>query len=299
MLISLKALCCCFAWQALATLSGSYCSAIREPCEEDSDDLYTHTHTQVSLLQHGTLIEKPLRDIQMLAAEVEEPVSDNTVKKILCVGDSITEGRSQYNLSYPGILQTLLGRDYNVTAVAERGAGVRKSLPNVLPGKQHSFWYSENLNLSMNEASTADIIVIMFGTNDAKGWENDLDIAAKEYSDDYSSLIHMYQQSPSRPLIYIAVPPPMYIPGLGPWSRWYLNHIIWVNDRLPTLIPKIAENNSLPAPIDFHSGFASECLDFQDQNCSLMNYTGPSPGIHPNANKGIELLARMVKSHIM
>ena len=83
--------------------------------------------------------------------------------KVVCVGNSITAG---YLLapsqSYPSVLQTLMGIDYEV-----RNFGVSGTTFLLSTGDSWSYWGS-NGELNQVVSYVPDKIIIVLGTNDSK-----------------------------------------------------------------------------------------------------------------------------------
>ena len=73
-------------------------------------------------------------------------------------------------------------------------------------------------------------MIIQLGTNDAKAfiWDR------KKYIRDYTEMVELFVNLPSRPKVYISIPPPLYRNGSA--IRMDI-----VNDVLPEIIPKISE----------------------------------------------------------
>ncbi len=112
------------------------------------------------------------------------------VKRIICIGDSITEGLKSTNeakKSYPANLQKILGAEYDVMNYGFSGATMCSSDADPLyPAHSYinkSGYYDDVLAV----ADKADYAVIMLGTNDAGGssmtdlLENNFDTFKADY----------------------------------------------------------------------------------------------------------------------
>ncbi|MDB4664282.1 GDSL-type esterase/lipase family protein [bacterium] len=123
-------------------------------------------------------------------------------------------------------------------------------------------------------SSNPDIVVIMLGTNDTKpaNWWN----SAKDYEVDYRDLISDFEKLPSKPKIYLCLPP--YIAKEG---RWGINN----HDTLAQIpmIKKIAKDLKLEV-IDVYAA-----LEGQDD---LIPDT-----VHPNTG-GAALIAKAVAASL-
>ena len=169
------------------------------------------------------------------------PVPNAT--KVACVGDSITAGYlSSCGLNYPNQLQTLLGPDYHVSNYGVGGT-------TLLRHADHPYWNTSSFQAAVT--SDADIVVVALGTNDAK--KQNWDALSSQYPVDYKALVDTFRAMPSRPTVYIAIPPPLYRDGVYGMLQTA------INTDLPRLIPQIAAANELPPPIDLFALFQAHC----------------------------------------
>jgi lysophospholipase L1-like esterase len=188
-------------------------------------------------------------------------------KKVACVGDSITAGYlSSCGLNYPNQLQQLLGSGYKVTNYGVGGQTMFK--PTHLPPNDHSsYWTRPEYGAVLN--SSADVIVLMLGTNDAKAdrWQN----SASQFSRDYASMLASFRRMPSHPQLLIMVPPPLYRDGVYGMNQTVINSIFPGNGT--NSVRAIASNAGLSAPIDL--------FDLFQKHCPIVAGT---PGHPPNAS---------------
>ncbi len=127
--------------------------------------------------------------VTMIAANVTLTASAADLIKVACVGDSITQGASEYN--YPMYLQAMLGSGYEVKNFGKGGSAVKYA-----PESDGTyFWYgSSQYQDSLNY--DADYVFVMMGTNDVK---NDID---SYYDNDYYNyLIKPYLDNGSQVII--------------------------------------------------------------------------------------------------
>lgn len=177
---------------------------------------------------------------------------------IACVGDSLTagmvndsSGRHQRD-SYPAYLKhNPLFAGYKVVNYGEGGMCATKSTG------AFSYWKTSKYERAMN--SSAAIVVLMLGTNDAKefNWNE------TEFKKDYTAMIQGFQNMESKPTVYICQPPPMY-------NKYPIYKIVPanVNIELQRVIPEIAEscnvtliNNYLPLGGDLRNFTAAYISD--------------------------------------
>ena len=143
---------------------------------------------------------------------------------VACVGDSITwgSGASNRNISsYPAILQSTLGHERFIVENFGLGSST------MLKATNKSYWDSSEFQSALH--SNPDIVIIQLGTNDAKSWFwNEAD-----YIRDYTEMIWKFQNLSTEPLVFVSIPPPMYLPSHG------IRQDI-VNDALPRVITAIS-----------------------------------------------------------
>jgi acyl-CoA thioesterase I len=173
----------------------------------------------------------------------------NSTLTIACVGDSLTFGSGSsapiFRNAYPAKLQRSHGfEDYNVHNYGQGGMCALKSA-----GK-FSYWTTPTFLMALN--SVPNIVILMFGTNDAKKhrWNE------TEFKEDYVSLILKFQQLPSNPTVYISIPPPLY----ATTSIYGMNATV-INIELPRIIPEIASECNIKV-IDNFNALGGSALNF-------------------------------------
>ena len=164
-----------------------------------------------------------------------EPEALNIVKEqiISCVGDSITNG-SNSKSSYPAVLRKQF-REHRFT-VHNFGSNGQTALKD----SDHSYWSEPEYRKAMN--STPHIVVLQFGTNDARAtnWNESL------FRLDYINMIERFQSLPSQPVIFLCIPPPIYCPKKNTKSKnsndcWkHAERAKVVNNDLPRIISDIS-----------------------------------------------------------
>ena len=181
----------------------------------------------------------------------------NTIH-VACIGDSIT-----IDTGYPEYLGTMLGANYTV---GDFGVGrTTISLDFNKPYLNQSICqYALNFSPS--------IVVIMLGTNDAYlSWQQ-----RSNFTSDYKTLIALFQGLPSKPEIFIAVPPPVFSNTMG------LNATVVDNNVIP-LVKQTANDIGLQI-IDVHAPLINHPEDFKD-------------GVHPN-DQGAKIVATIIFNSI-
>ena len=150
---------------------------------------------------------------------------------IACVGDSLTEGAQNDKrvLSYPAILQEKLTMPpYKVF-----NFGKGSTTAQVISRSGSAMPYTQTVQFKQSMAAHVDVVVIMLGTNDARKvfWNE------TRFKSDYTDLIERYQALPSKPIVFVCTPPPVYCTQK---NCWFDVQVDVVNEVLPRLVPEIA-----------------------------------------------------------
>jgi acyl-CoA thioesterase I len=186
--------------------------------------------------------------------------------KIVCIGDSITDGAGTHNQStsaYPSVLASLLGSDYSVVNSGRGGATMLKQ-------SDSPFWLRKEFSNVF--AVQPDIVVIKLGTNDSK----DQNWNAARYAADYQAMIDTLRTMQSNPEIFLCSPVPAYN------RAWNINDSVIRFEIIP-LVAELAARKGLTV-IDLYSPLSGKSELFPD-------------GIHPN-EEGAELIAKAVAGSI-
>ena len=185
---------------------------------------------------------------------------------IACVGDSLTVGSGssghRYVNAYPAVLKKVaFFADYNIHNYGLGGMCATKSID------KFSYWGTKQYKDAM--MCKPSIVILMFGTNDAKydNWNEDL------FRKDYVSLIEGFQELPTKPAIYLIIPPPMYT-DLGPYNISGPT----VNYLLPKIIPEIAKHCKVKV-IDGFNALGGTSLNFPE---AYMIDRSKAAGVPPN-----------------
>lgn len=184
--------------------------------------------------------------------------------RIACVGDSITYGagvEKREENSYPVVLERLLAGKATVVNAGRSGATLLKA--GDLP-----YWTTPEFAAAKDAAP--QIVVIMLGTNDTK--PQNWDAHKGEYAADLTALIDTFRKLPSKPEVWLCLPPPAY------QEQWGIRPAV-IRDEVLPLVTKVAKENSVPT-IDVFAALSNHPELFPDS-------------IHPNA-AGAEVLAKTV-----
>jgi lysophospholipase L1-like esterase len=123
--------------------------------------------------------------------------------RLVCVGNSITEGASTMNNpaldNYPAQLAVLLGSGWSVL---NSGVSGRTMLKN----GDFPIWNEQRFKDGLNYSP--DIVTISLGTNDTKpfNWDDH----KGEFITDYYTMIDTFRSLPSHPAIWLCLPPPSF-----------------------------------------------------------------------------------------
>jgi lysophospholipase L1-like esterase len=118
--------------------------------------------------------------------------------KVACVGDSITDGFGVgREWAYPGQLQRFLKEKWWVVNFGATGT-------TMLKAGDDPYWKHDQYPhaLSFNP----DVVIIALGTNDMKekNW-----VLRSDFPRDYKEMIASFRALPSKPVIFLCLPPPI------------------------------------------------------------------------------------------
>jgi acyl-CoA thioesterase-1 len=191
------------------------------------------------------------------------PRPADAAKRLTCVGDSITFGsgtKSPRTDSWPAQLGRMLGSSYVVSNFGVSGT-------TLLNEGDHPYQKTGAMRRALD--SKPDMVVIMLGTNDTKpqNWK-----LKDKFVADYKNMIDQFKQLPSRPKIFICLPP--FVPKTGNYG---INEA-GVVEQMP-LIRQIA---------------AEEKVEVIDNYAPLKDHADLLPdNVHPTTD-GATLLAKSV-----
>jgi len=186
--------------------------------------------------------------------------------KVVCVGDSITEGSGlevQSKTAYPVALGKLLGDDYSVLNFGRSATTMNRN-------GDFPYWIAKEFSNVF--AALPDIIVIKLGTNDTKpeNWNAD------DFMNSYQSMIDTFNTIASKPKIFLCYPVPVYE------IKWGINDSTVMAGVIPAM-DKLAARYNLPV-IDLYHGLQNQAGNFPD-------------GIHPN-EQGAANIAKLIAEEL-
>ncbi|UMB59188.1 GDSL-type esterase/lipase family protein [Lutibacter sp. A80] len=205
----------------------------------------------------------------------KKPTLSRNIKQVSCVGDSNTEA------TYPTFLQEKLGKKYQVKNFGKGGA-------TLLEGTNHPYFEKTVYQNSLK--FTPDIVLIMFGTNDAnvkwcldKTRKTDFKgTPQEEFKSQYKKLINAYRSKNAKAEIYVLTPLPIY------------KH---ENSRDPEIQQRIVHLKEWVIPI-IREISEEENVTLIDVNTLMRKaYKYTVDGVHLN-NKGYKILANKIAKKI-
>jgi lysophospholipase L1-like esterase len=120
--------------------------------------------------------------------------------RVVCAGDGLTSGiGSAHGQTYPEQLERMLGHGWHVMTYGSTGT-------TLLRKGDRSWWRSFQYHYALR--ARPDVVVIMLGSNDTRpqNWQQQA-----AFEKDSRELIASFRDLPTRPRIFICLPP--YVPG--------------------------------------------------------------------------------------
>ncbi len=139
------------------------------------------------------------------ATGTEEQKAEDGVIRIAALGDSLTQGliddNGQYTTSnsYSEYLKKALGEGYDVKNFGRSSYGLYE---------KHQYSYRDTEEYKAALAYNPDIVIVFFGTNDAKTmyW----DTIKAQYEDIYKNFVQEFTQLKSKPKVIVSLPTPVF-----------------------------------------------------------------------------------------
>ncbi len=191
------------------------------------------------------------------------------MKKVACVGDSITWGFTILNPArhgYPAVLQHLLGDGFEVRNFGYNDAAARFDADTPYVRKRV---YRESLEWE------PDIVLLMLGTNDTKPWNWDPEVFRR----DYARIVDSYLELPSHPRVVLVAP---------------IRIFRVINMPILVLNPDVLEEGVRPAIREIAERKGLQLVDLHDLFDSARYCRD---GIHPQ-RRGARMLAETLSAAI-
>lgn len=170
-------------------------------------------------------------------------IINDSAKTVLCYGDSNTWGenpmtgeRHPRSVRWAGVLQQLLGNDYEV--ISEGLCG--RTFVATDPSKVHRTGITHLVSI-LESAYPVDYLVVMLGTNDVKTTYN---LSAEQIAGHLEETIKLVTSNIDdgevMPKIIIICPPPVIMPDSGNLDPRMINAAS-IFEKLPDLYRQVAE----------------------------------------------------------
>lgn len=209
------------------------------------------------------------------------------MKKIVCMGDSITEGFGlAAGCSYPDRLQVLCG---DACRVINKGVTCSTVLNVTLNGEVMGLPYVRQERYREALLEQGDVYVILLGTNDAQDGMDDVAdfryelcnmISRKaEFQGCYQRILSDVKTAAPHAQIYMGIPVPIL------HCIWRKHQESYLQELMPLYEKLLGENPSVKK-IDVHGAFMA--LSETERQALYQ-----ADNLHPN-EKGAELIARTV-----
>ena len=218
----------------------------------------------------------------------------STTTTTISSSSSTSSSSALAHAARPPSPQALLGSAYKVMNFGEGGRTMLKRGDN-------PYWVSPGYKAAL--ASNATLLVLMLGTNDAKfrNW----DTLAGDFPGDYADMIASFAAMPSKPKIWLMVPPPLYRDGTYGMNQTVIN-TLFPGQEGADAVRTLAKAARLPEPIDLFSLFQAHCpvaggTPGHPENSTLVPCDwiarGGADACHPN-DTGYGKIAEAVKAAI-
>lgn len=219
---------------------------------------------------------------------------DNDSKKIkvVCIGDSITEG---FGLGdnpaafYPTVLNDYLGSDY---MVFNKGVTCSCVINREKDGRTFGLPYARQPKYQEALDLAGDIYIIMLGTNDANDGYDEHTKTKDPYSDmikqkaffapDYQAIISAVKKANSKAILFIVTPIPIHD------CIWPKHQERYLAKLLP-IIKKLSNDNGCEL-IDMHR-------EFELFPSEMFETLYQKDGLHPNIT-GANVIASIIASYL-
>ncbi len=238
------------------------------------------------------LTEAPItivRTTRTTVTTIKKDYATDRKLKIACVGDSITAQNPAYwsqvhaNISTSGKTGYMQGylsnTNYEVKGYGVSGAtALFKGVDYVNSATNGPKAYVDQPAYENSLKYGADIVVIMLGTNDSKNvnWP----YYGDEFLENYIRIIRSYQDSASKPMVFVALPPTVYSE-----NRWQgISNPIIEQEIIPALREAAAVTGAIV--IDTHTATKNAAEHFSD-------------GVHPSTPEGKALIGEAIAKAII
>ena len=215
------------------------------PSDQNGDGRITIADALIALrsMINDNRVPNVLQVLPMLSSIASGKIAPDIQKtiKVVCVGDSITQGtgaKDPANNSYPARLQKLLGAAYEVINCGKASAYVMSpDIPYNQKAKTSGseLYYPNTAAYQTAIGANPDIVIIMLGTNDCRSVTDEE--SAKQWIRDYKALIADFATLDSKPEIYLST----MIPAVN--IELAYQNTAW---NIPKLIRAVGEELNLP-----------------------------------------------------
>ncbi|MFB9056123.1 GDSL-type esterase/lipase family protein [Mariniflexile ostreae] len=204
-----------------------------------------------------------------------KPTLPENITHLSCIGDSNTEAK------YPTFLQEKLGETYQVKNFGKGGA-------TLIDGTNNPYFKTDPYKNSLK--FTPDVVLIMFGTNDANvKWTLDthrktafVGTPQEEFKSQYVKLIQTYKRNNEKAQIYVLTPLPIY------------EH---EKSKDPQINQRIENLNEWVIPIIKELAIEEQVTVIDVNKLMKKAYKYTADGVHLN-EKGYQVLAKKIAKKI-
>jgi len=220
--------------------------------------------------------------VDLAVQAVGQPLPSARPIRITCVGASDVSTPTPYGTpNWPVYIAPMLGYQYLIDNCGASGTTMTKQ-------GDSPYWNTAQYTEAL--ASSPDIVIIMLGSNDSKPYNW---IYQTNYVPDYEDLIHLFQNLPSHPRVYVNTLLTVYGPGsyditdpIVTGQLCPIIHQISFDEQLP-LIDVNAATKGMPQnfPDNVHPDIAGAHVVAQTVFAGLMNSGETPPPVDQVLNK--------------
>jgi lysophospholipase L1-like esterase len=142
-------------------------------------------------------------------ASCTEPSDDARPLRVVLLGDSITEGKARPGVPYADLLVDQLGPSYELVNIGLGGTSSLDWRQGSPPMKQDGVWLEPSSPFSKEGIPVlpADVVTVLLGTNDARGFYEPRPVSSSEYQAALEKIIENLLEHGAETVMLMTAPP--------------------------------------------------------------------------------------------